>query len=335
MHKDPSSKNVSTGEYSVSDLIKSLPEFEKKGITEVILHGESLSRDKRQISELVDSVLENYPELFISIPLDVNILDQSLADKLYSLNVSIEIPLKGIVKNGNLLFDKKLYSGRAKLLNERGMVFGFSLSFASQDGDSFKAFRDRLSFAISLYPNHIDFPQFEENPFPKSTGFFSSKDIEFAREMAFACRTFYTCGRAVPWFLSALKALKMDATSFFADFSEWQQCSSCSFDSLFLPEDSSHAEIEKMQLTFLKEKFEEKHKEDLFPVMNDIVRLNGAFSRLAGEGEVSVIKTSYNPDDILSPLSLDIARFADEVTLEESSVKIFENEGQVDYKILS
>ena len=38
---------------------------------------------------------------------------------------------------------------------------------------------------------------------------FSSKDIDFAKGMAFACKTFYSCGRAVPWFNSILKVLKI------------------------------------------------------------------------------------------------------------------------------
>ena len=48
------------------------------------------------------------------------------------------------------------------------------------------------------YPNHIDFPQFSNSSgtIAKPTGIYSSKDLDFSRPMAFACKTFYTAGRA-------------------------------------------------------------------------------------------------------------------------------------------
>ena len=130
-----------------------------------------------------------------------------------------------------------------------------------------------------------------------SSGIFSAEEIRFARNIAFACKTFYSAGRAVPWFLSVLQALKIQPSKFFADFAEWQKVNNCDFTSGFVPEDCNHKEIEKMQLLFLSMKFEEKNKSELIPIVNDIVKLNGAFSRLVGEGEESVIFTKYNPDD--------------------------------------
>ena len=89
-----------------------------------------------------------------------------------------------------------------------------------------------------------------------------------------------------------------------------------------------------MQLAFIREKLEEKHKSMLFDAVSDIIRLNGAFSRVAAEGEESTIETSYNPDDLLSPFALDIARFCDGVTMEPCRVKVFAGEDSPDYRIL-
>ncbi|MBO4385975.1 MAG: hypothetical protein J5817_03060, partial [Treponema sp.] len=155
-----------------------------------------------------------------------------------------------------------------------------------------------------------------------------------SRGISFACRTFYTCGRAVPWFNSVTKALKVYPSAFFSDFDEWQQCNNCSFITDYVPENASHEEIEKMQLSFLQQKFEEKHKEHLFAAVKDLVLLNGAFSRVAQEGEESIIQTSYNPDDILSPYSQDIARFADSTAMEMCRVKVFAGADSPDYKII-
>ncbi|MBQ5432482.1 MAG: hypothetical protein IIU30_03400, partial [Treponema sp.] len=112
------------------------------------------------------------------------------------------------------------------------------------------------------------------------------------------------------------------------------QCNNCSFITDYVPEDAPHTEIEKMQLSFLSQKFEEKHKEHLFAAVKDLVQLNGAFSRVAQEGEESIIQTSYNPDDILSPYSQDIARFADSTAMEMCRVKVFAGADSPDYKIL-
>ena len=82
-------------------------------------------------------------------------------------------------------------------------------------------------------------------------------------------------------------------------------------------------EIEKMQLNFLQQKYEEKNKSQLFAAASDLVKLNGAFSRVAKEGKESIVETSYNPDDILTPYSSDLAKFFEAVAMEPCKVKVF------------
>ena len=321
-------------DFDSSSLIKEIPSFNEKGITEFTLHDDSLSKDRKGIEEIVRAFIKSAPDVFVSLRIDVSVLDQKLVGLLSSLYCSLDIPLEGTVKNGKLLFDKKLYSSRAQLLNNAGIVFGFDMGWAEQEGDSFKAFRDRLDFALTLYPNHIDFAQLRDGKPAKPTGLYSSKDIDFTRGMAFACQTFYTYGRAVPWFNTILKPLKIDASSFFADAEEWQQCNSCSFETGFDGEKAREIDIEKMLLMFLKQKYDEKNRSSLFEAVEDLVKLNGAFSRVALEGEESIVETHYNPDDILSPYALDLVKFCENVTLENCSVKVFEGEDSPDYRIL-
>ncbi|MCI5644194.1 MAG: hypothetical protein MR305_00550, partial [Treponema porcinum] len=192
-------------------------------------------------------------------------------------------------------------------------------------------------FICAQYPNHIDFPQTEnaeENSSAKVTGVFSGNDIRYARDIAFACRTFYSAGRAVAWFNSVLKPLRLPASQFFADFAEWQRVNNCDYRSGFVPENEPHSEIEKMQLLFLSMKYEEKKASDVFPVVKDIVLLNGALSRVVAEGIESVIETQYHPDDLLGPESFDLEAFSNDVCMEHCSVRVFLNDGDVDYKVL-
>ena len=88
-----------------------------------------------------------------------------------------------------------------------------------------------------------------------------------------------------------------------------------------------------MQLLFLDEKYEEKGCHSLISLMHDIVKINGAMSRLAGEGEETTITTSYNPDDLLSEEAFDLTAFAENVCMEECKVKIFSNGEYPDYEI--
>ncbi|MCR5218914.1 hypothetical protein [Treponema sp.] len=291
-------------------------------------------RTKEELLKFITATQKKSPDSFVQAEISASIIDQKNAALLQELWCSLDIPLEVNQKNGVLLFDKKLYSSKAKILNDAGLVFGFVMKYGQSQGDTFKAFRDRLDFATSLYPNHIVFPQLDESELPPSTAVFSSKDMDFARGIAFACRTFYTAGRAVSWFNTILGALKINPSSFFADFDEWQQCNNCSYVTDFIPEDHSHEEIEKMQLNFLKEKFDEKHKNHLFPAACDMVKLNGAFSRLAAENEESEVETSYNPEDILSPYAMNLASFTENVTMENCRVKIFFNQDEPDFKIL-
>ena len=89
-----------------------------------------------------------------------------------------------------------------------------------------------------------------------------------------------------------------------------------------------------MQLNFLEMKFEEKHKEHLYVIVKDLVSLYGAFSRVELEGEETVLNLSFNPEDLLSPASLNLSSFADNVCMEECRIKIYAGEEAPEYKIL-
>ena len=328
-------ENESQINMDTASIIRDLRTFSDRGITELSVHDEKVSGDRASLLKLCAAIQKDAPDLFVSLKVRADVLDRQLVVELGKIYCSLEIPLCGSEKGGSLLLDKKLYSSRAESLNRADLVFGFDMDFGTKTGDTFKLFKDRIDFAATLYPNHIDFPQLEDgSPQPRPTGLYSSRDLDFSQSIAFACKTFYSAGRAVPWFNTVTRALKISPSAFFADFAEWQICNNCSRSTGFSPDDTKHEDIEKMQLMFIKEKLEEKHSLMLFDAISDMVRLNGAFSRVAAEGEESIVETAYSPDDILSPFAMDLAKFCDGVTLEPCRVKIFEGEDSPDYKIL-
>ena len=323
--------------FKTSELEAQIETLSQKGITEFSIHDASLAKDKRRVLKIINLIAQYAPDLFVSILADASVIDREVAAAATQIFCSFDIPLEVQSKGGKILFDKKFYSAKARLLNDFGLVFGFQLTYAQVAGDSLKLFLDRLDFALQQYPNHIDFAQTmnsEEEKTAKVTGFFSAQDIRYARDLAFSCRTFYSSGRAVPWFLSVLKPLRIYASRFFADFAEWQRCNNCDYRSGFVPEAVPHKEIEKMQMLFLEQKYEEKGQHSLIMLVKDIVALNGAMSRVAGEGEESTIVTSYNPDDLLSEEAFDLAAFCENVCMEECKVRIFADEEGPSYEVV-
>ena len=324
--------------FNSSNLESSLSTFASQGITEFTMQDESILSHKGKLLHFLEVFREKAGDVFLTLPVSASVLDMDVCKACAELYCSLEIPLEGLSRGGSYLFDKKFYSRRSDMLNTLGLVFGFDMSFASQAGDSVKAFRDRLDFALSLYPNHIDFPQLESSSkdssikMPKPSATFSTQDIKNCRETAFALSTFYSYGRAVTWFLAILAPLKMTPSKFFQDFAEWQKINNCSLESGWKPENAKHSEIEKMQLAFLKFKYEEKNRRELYEVVENVVRLNGAMARCYGEDEEAKIELSYNPDELLSGAAMDIQSFFDNAFIENSTVRIFMGQDGVEWR---
>lgn len=322
--------------FSIADFESQIDNLIKNKVTEISIYDEKVAKDKKLLLKVLSLIYSKMPDVFVSVLADASVIDREVLAVAANVFCAFDIPLVCSQKGGKLLFDKKFYASKARILNENGFVFGFNLSYADTPGDSLKAFMERLDFAVNQYPNHIEFPQTEnsEKFGTVVSGTFSAQDIRRARDISFACRLFYSAGRAVPWFLAVLKPLRIYPSRFFADFAEWQRCNNCDFKSGFIPENESHSSIEKMQLLFLEEKYEEKKCSELLTAVKDVVKINGAMSRLAGENEESVVKTSYSPDDLFSEEACDIEHFCENVCMENCSVKIFSNGDSPDYEIL-
>lgn len=313
--------------FNAEDVIDSLPAIAKNGGAELCIYDKNIAKDKQKLIRLFTAIAKTDADIFLSITVHLDCIDHELLRAASRTDYSLDIPLSHTVS-------KKKAESVSQKLNQAEAVFGFDMDFA-QAGDSFKLFKDRLDFALSLYPNHITFLPLEADTPIKPTGTFSSKEIAYAKRIAFACKTFYTCGRAVPWFSAVLRPLKIAPHAFFADFSEWEQCNNCAQETGFSPEKISHTELEKMQLIFLRCKYEEKHREELFSAARDLIRIHGAFSRIAAnEEDDCTIELSYLPDDILSPQVFHLQRFADTVTMQPVRVHIFRGSEYPEYKII-
>lgn len=314
--------------FNASQLEKDLSSLMDLGITRLIVADEAITSKKESFLRFVCRAQEEAPEIFYKFYLNPSIIDGQVCQELSQLYCALQLPLAAAD-----LAEKKAFSRKIDFLNRSGLVFGFDLEFAQEEGDSARLFRDRLNFALSLYPNHIDFSCLEQD-LPQPTKTFSSKDIGLAADKAYACGLFYSAGRAVPWFLSVLKPLRITPDSFFADFAEWLQCNNLgrqnsakagvkiSGDSNHRINQLSHQEIEQMQLLFLQLKYQEKGLEYLLPVVQELVRFNGAFGRLVGEDQEAELDLAFHPEDLSSPYSQDVQAFAENVCMEQCRVRL-------------
>ncbi len=162
--------------FKSSELESQIATLQEKGITEFSIHDEAVSKDKRRVLKLINLLARQAPDLFISILANASIIDREIAAAATQIFCSFDIPLEVQSKGDKLLFDKKFYSGKARLLNDFGLVFGFLLTYAQAQGDTLKLFMDRLDFAVQQYPNHLDFAQTmnaEEEKTAHVTGIFS------------------------------------------------------------------------------------------------------------------------------------------------------------------
>jgi hypothetical protein len=158
----------------------------------------------------------------------------------------------------------------------------------------------------------------------ESTPKFTTEDIGRAATIGRSCDIFYTQGRAVTWFLSALRPLKLKPAQFFQDFAQFL----AEPVSGHIPEypdqgEFSQLRAQALQLKFVEKKYREKRKAYLLPVLLDIIQLNGAWTRALAEGEETVLSLSYDPDDLMSGDAMDLEYFTENAYMETCTVRIF------------
>lgn len=310
--------------FSSQELENGLGTFSAKGITSVSVRDESITANKDRFLRFVKAVQKKESSVLFDFFLDYTFIDKDIISALSSIYSSILLC--------PVTTDKKGFTKKVMPLNDAGLLFGFEIILnTTTNCSSLKIFRELLDFSISLYPNHIFF----DDSSLSQTALLSKNDIASIRRAVFACDTFYSSGRAVPWFSAVLFPLKIKPSFFFLDFAEWQECNNCSFSDGFNPDNAEHYDIETMQTVFLKLKYEEKKLMHVYTAAADLVKMHGAFSRAVTTGKKTQTDLSYHPDDILSPCAMDLVRFCEEVCMEPSRVEVFLTDEGPDYTVIT
>jgi radical SAM superfamily enzyme YgiQ (UPF0313 family) len=347
----------------IERLERELDRFVELGIERVFVLDPTYNASRDRALALLALIEKRAPGIHLNFEARAELLDRATVSAFSRIPCSLQIGLQSsnpeALKLVNRPADLPAFSKRIALLNEAGVTFGLDLMYGLP-GDSFSTFRASLDYALALYPNNLEIfrlavlpgtaladrgkelgLEWDRDPpyHVRSTPKFSAQDLARAASLARATDVFYTQGRAVTWFLSALAPLKLKPSQFLQDFAAYLEDGKASGAkgkrALSAGADLGHREAEELQLAFLSAKYREKGKAYLSLLAENVVALNGAWTRALAEGEESTLELAWHPEDLFSPESLDLEYFQENACMEGSRVRVFPTPDGPDYSVFS
>ncbi len=352
--------------FPIERLEKELDLFRKKKIAQVFVLDPTYNADKNRALAMLKLIKSKTPNTFYYFEARAEFIDRPLAKAFASIPCCLQIGLQSadeeVLKKVHRTLNKKLFTKNIGFLNETGAIFGFDLIFALPC-DTFQGFCNSIDFALSLYPNNLELfclavlpgtalaesahdlgLTWQDKPpyLVTDNTTFPARDIEKARNLSRAVNLFYTQGRAVPWFLSALKPLKMKASAFFLHFVKYLQennfenagSSAAIAANGEVPEELDIHTIEQAQKAFVSLLYKAHHLESLVPLALDVISFHGALSRCTADGSESTLTLHYHADDLMSEYATDFRFFAANAKPMKCRVRVFTSKYGADYKIL-
>jgi radical SAM superfamily enzyme YgiQ (UPF0313 family) len=322
-------------------LSKELDLFARKKVPQVFVLDPTYNASKERAVKMLKLIEKKTPDTFYYFEARAEFIDRELARAFKNVRCALQIGLQSadpeVLKNVHRTLDKKKFCKNIAYLNEEGITFGFDLIYGLP-GDTFKGFKNSIDFALSLYPNNLELfclsvlpgtdlhdsaegfgLKWEEKPpyHVIKTPQFSESDLKKAASLSRAVNLFYTQGRAVSWFNSAVYHLRIKPSVFLGEFEKYLSEKNIRADDCPDPR-----KIRIWQKDFVRIQFEKKGLKKLIPVILDLIEFYGALSDADGEGISSKIRLNYWPDDLLSEYALDLAFFAANARRHVSTVNV-------------
>ena len=326
--------------------------FARKKVPQVFVLDPTYNVNKKRAVELLRLIAAKTPDTFYYFEARAEFIDRELAREFTRIPCALQIGLQStneeVLKLVNRPWDRKKFIRGIGVLNEEGVTFGLDLIYGLP-GESFGSFREGVDFAVSMLPNNLEIfclsvlpgtdlydradglgLEYEKVPpyHVVRTKQLSKEDMERARKLAAACSYFYNAGRAVTWFNSVCRVLKIKPSKFFELFYQ-KNSDICEGDCSC---DCNHADIEKVQLDFLRELFNERGMGKYLRVVEDIIKFYGAISRTTDTGKSETIQLNYNADYVASDYANDIRYFYENVRPQKCRIQTFINHGSADFR---
>ncbi|HTX73964.1 MAG TPA: radical SAM protein [Rectinemataceae bacterium] len=312
-----------------------LDRFVRRGVGQVFVLDPTFNADRERARSILGLLAERGSGIHWHFEVRAELLDRVLVEGFSRLSCSLQIGLQSadpeVLASVGRSLDRELFRRKLGLLNAAGLTFGLDLIYGLP-GESLAGFAAGLDFALGLQPNHLDIFPLAVLPGTEladraarlglvhdarppyllsSSPALPAADFARARRLAEACTLFYTQGRAVSWFLQALRPLRMKASAFLWGFADWLESRDVPSGSAVRRNEKTAdaSEIESMQLAYLDERYRSLGHERLLPALRDIVRFNAAWGRAVADGSATELELSYDPDEVLGPQALDLRTF--------------------------
>lgn len=337
--------------FPMERITKELDLFAKKNVPQVFVLDPTYNANKKRAIELINLIAKKTPNTFYYFEARAEFIDRELANAFTKIPCALQIGLQSaeekVLQAVHRPFNKKLFTKNIGFLNDAGVIFGLDLIYGLPF-ETFKTFCQGIDFAISLYPNNLEIfclsvlPGTDlydrakelhltyqtEPPYNViHTDCFSNADIENATCLSKACGYFYNQGRAVPWFNTITKALRIRPSEFFKQFYKFHPIKD-SFANIC----DSHKDIEKVQIEFVTKLFKEKNLSHMITAATDIIRFNGAISRTLDTGKQESVNLNYPAQYIDSPYATDLPYFVANVKRKTNTVRMIKQGNYVDWK---
>ncbi len=269
--------------------------FATNRVAQVFVLDSTFNSDRERAVKILKLIKKIAPQIHFHFEVRSEFIDRQQAELFAAITCSLQIGLQSadaaVLKQSGRNFSKADFAAKIALLNETGAVFGFDLIYGLP-GDTLDGFRNSVDFALGLYPNHLDiFPlallpgtvlaarsaelQLAHQPAPPYTltasPAFPEKDLAIAAKLATGCDTFYSRGKAVPWFLSALHPLTLRPSRFLEDFCEYVEKRGIKPKDI---EGLSEESIFDLQCSFISALFRAKRLIKLLPAALDMITYN-------------------------------------------------------------
>lgn len=325
--------------------------FAQKKVPQVFVLDPTYNANKKRAIDLIKLIQKKTPDTFYYFEARAEFIDRELAHAFTKIPCALQIGLQSaqeeVLKAVHRPFNKKQFTKNIGLLNQEGVIFGLDLIYGLPF-ETYKTFCQGIDYAISLYPNNLEIfclsvlpgtdiydrakelnLTFDKNP-PYNvihTNCFSESDIQNAKALSNACSLFYNQGRAVPWFNSVCNVLHFRPADFFKRFAKEYE----TVNNNFADNQMEHREIEKLQLEFINRIINEKNQKRFSLLISDIIRFNGAMSRVLDTGKEERLTLSYPAQYIDSPYATDISFFIQNIQQKKQTIRIFKKNNYVSW----
>lgn len=342
---------------------KELELFNKNKISQVFVLDPTYNANKKRALDLLNLIAKKAPGMFFYFEARAEFIDRELARAFTKIPCALQFGLQSadpeVLKLVHRTLDKKLFTRNIGYLNETGAIFGFDLIYGLP-GDTLEGFKKSIDFALNLYPNNLEtfclsvLPGTDLADTADSLGLiyektapyhvlktdkYSEKDLANAEKISHACNIFYNNGRSVPWFNSVCHALHQRPSLFLEDFAFWYEKNIQPKNALTLADfdytnGNAHEKIEELQIAFVKEHFTKRGRQNLLKVTENLIRFNGALSRVESDRKEQTVQLDYHPDDLASQYATDIQFFSKNCRPFKNKTRCFKNKnGQTDWRL--